>query len=136
MIHRRLKIGRWIVDFLFADNAYDQHLVLASLYDIDAPLSVTMRAAQIMEENDKNCGFTYTDQENYVALIVVGPTSSGEEFLNTLTHETHHLAVAIAEAAGYSLEDEGPAYLSGDTVMALAEDICMLGCETCRKELK
>ena len=133
MIHRRLKIGRWIVDFLFADDKYDERLVLASLYDLGAPLSVTMRASQIMEDNEYNCGFTYTDQTEFVALIVVGPTSSGEEFLNTLTHETHHLAVAIAEAAGYSLDSEGPAYLSGDTVMALARDICMLGCEECRK---
>ncbi len=134
MIHRTINIGRWRVDFLFADDGYyDEQLVLAVLYDSEAPLSVTMRAAQVMEAKDSNCGFTYTDQETYVAVVVVGPTTSGEEFINTLTHEAHHLAVSIAEAAGFSLDSEGPAYLSGDTVMALAEDICALGCsKNCR----
>ena len=58
--------------------------------------------------------------------------SSGKQFLNTFTHEVRHLVDAIAKSIGYDLDAEGPAYITGDATMALAETICELGCERCR----
>jgi hypothetical protein len=63
----------------------------------------------------------------------VGPTTSGKQFVNTFVHEVRHVADAIAKSIGYELDAEGPAYLSGDAAMALAEVLCELGCEHCRK---
>lgn len=131
MIHRVLSIGRWVVDFLFAKLDYDDEGVLSVLYDMDADYDVMRQANKIMDSNKLNCGFTFANPNLKRAVVVIGPTSSGKQFVNTFTHEIHHLAVAIADSLGYDLEGESPAYLAGDSAMALAETICELGCPNC-----
>ena len=128
MIHRVLDIGRWVVDFLFATRRYDIDGVLACLMDARAPQSVLDQAEDLMLYCEYNCGFTYANQRRRRAVVLVGPTTSGEEFLDTLIHEVRHLADSIAESLGVPLNSEKPAYISGDTARALAEVICELGC--------
>ena len=131
MIHRVLGIGRWVIDFLFAPKGYDIVGTLGCLYEIGATNEVMERAEDIMLEELPNRGFTFTNPELKRAVVVIGPTTSGKEFQNTLVHEVRHLADTIAKSIGYKLDAEGPAYMSGDTVMALADVICTLGCEHC-----
>ena len=131
MIHRVLRLGEWVIDFLFAKLDYDDEGVLACLYEIDADEYVIRAASKIMDSEKMNCGFTFANPDLKRALVVVGPASSSKEFLNTTVHEIHHLAVAIADSLGYDLEGETPAYLAGDSALALAETICELGCPRC-----
>lgn len=133
MIHRSIRIGLWQVDFLFAPDGYDEEEVLTFLYDMDAPRSVSLRAYRIMEGRFKNRGFTYSSNMHRKVLVVVGPTTSSKQFLNTLTHEVRHVADAIAKSVGHDLDSEAPAYMTGDAVMALAEVVCRLGCPSCHK---
>lgn len=134
MKYRVLKIGRWVVDFLFADSKYDVEGVLFVLYERGASNNIQRRAERIMVSGKLNTGFTFTDQRSRKAVVVVGPSSSSEQFLNTLVHEIHHLAVAIANSLGVDLEGETPAYIIGDTAMELARTICELGCP-CQDEI-
>lgn len=129
MIHRVLGIGRWVVDFLFATKWYDMDGVLACLYDAHAPDYIMEQAEELMLSCEYNCGFTYTNQNRRRAVVLIGPTTSGEEFQNTIVHEIRHLADAIAKSLGVPLDSERPAYISGDTAKALAEVICELGCK-------
>lgn len=128
MIHRVLGIGRWVVDFLFATRRYDIDGVLSCLYDADAPGYIIEQAEELMLSCRYNCGFTYTNQSERRAVVLIGPTTSGDEFQDTFVHEVRHLADAIAKSLGVSLDSEKPAYISGDTVKALAEVVCELGC--------
>ena len=128
MIHRVLKIGRWVVDFLFATRKYDAEGVLACLYELGATERIMDRAEEVMDSARLNTGFTYTNPDSYRALVVIGPASSGSEFVDTLVHEIHHLAVAVADSVGVDLESETPAYLAGDSARALADVICEMGC--------
>lgn len=142
MIKRTISVGSWVVDFLFATKRYDIDGVLGCLYDAGAPDWVMREAEELMQECDYDCGFTFSKQNEYSfinnkkhrAVVLIGPTSSSAEFLDTLTHEVHHLAVAIAQELGVDLEGESPAYIAGDSVRALAEVVCELGCPCCRKE--
>lgn len=131
MLHRVLLIGRWVVDFLFAPRGYDIEGVLACLYEIGAPSRIIDRAREIMENEELNRGFTFSNQEIRRAVVVVGPSSSGEQFVNTTAHELYHLSVAIASSLGVDLEGENPAYIIGDTMQSLIEVICELGCSKC-----
>ena len=133
MIHRVLKIGRWTVDFLFAENRYDIEGVVACLREIHAPDWVIRDAVSLMESEEPNTGFMYNNQDSFRALGVIGPTTSGAEFIDTLVHEVHHLAVAIAYNLGVDLEGETPAYIAGDSAREFADVVCMLGCAHCRK---
>lgn len=132
MIKRTLHIGHWVVDFLFANNDYDEEGVLACLYDIDAPIDVMQRAYRIMESGRYNRGFTFNNPDLLRSVVVVGPTTSGKQFINSFTHEVRHLADGIARYLGVDLDSEKPAYITGDTAMALGEVLCELGCEHCR----
>ncbi len=132
MIRRVLKIGRWVVEFFFADDGYDDEEILDRLYDLDAPYSKMLRVKHIMEEGEFNRGFTYSNPAMRRALVVVGPTTSGEQFQNTFAHEIDHLSDQIAEYYGIKGRKEGTSYLTGDTTMALADVICSLGCSRCR----
>ena len=132
MISRVLNIGHWVIDFLFAVDGYDSDGVLACLYDIYAPKEVMQRAWEIMERGDLDCGFTLSNPEIKRAVCVVGPTSSGAEFINTASHEMYHVASAIANDIGYDLNGEFPAYVTGDAMQSLISVICELGCEHCR----
>ena len=128
-MHRRLLIGRWNVDFLFEVHDYDIEEVLSYLRDIGASTKITSQAYQLMRSGSKNTGFTYTDARSKYAFVVIGPSDSGDEFIDTLVHEVHHLAVAIAASLGVDLDGEAPAYLSGDSARELASIICELGCQ-------
>ena len=128
MIHRVLGIGRWTVDFLFAVKRYDVEGVLACLMDARAPKTVLDQAEELMLSCDYNCGFTYSDQKRRRAVVLIGPTTSGGEFLDTLVHEIRHLADSIAKSLDIPLDSERPAYISGNAARALAEVICELGC--------
>lgn len=128
MIHRELYIGRWRVDFLFAEDKYDAGEVFAYLDDYDAPKKALQRIEEIVSTNYDNTGFTYADEKLYKALIVIGPTSSGEEFINTAVHELYHLSIIIADNIGLDIRGEAPAYIIGDSARALAETFCEFGC--------
>lgn len=132
MIGRTLNIGRWLVEFYFAEDGYDADALLDRMFDFGASAKVMRQAMSLMESGDKNTGFTFSNPYDCVAIVAIGPTTQGEEFINTLTHEIHHLAVAIAASLGIDLESETPAYVAGDSAMALAETICELGCRHCR----
>ena len=116
------------MDFLFATKRYDIDGVLACLYDAYAPDDIMEQAEELMESCRYNCGFTYTNQNKRRAVVLIGPTTSGDEFQNTFVHEVRHLADAIAKSLGVPLDSERPAYISGDTAKALTEVICELGC--------
>ena len=131
MIKETLRIGRWVVDFLFCKGRYDIDGVLGCLYDAHAPWKVMADAEDLMRSCEHNCGFTYSNGYFKRAVVLIGPASSGDEFANTLSHEIHHLAVAIAKSIGYDLDGEAPAYLAGDTTMALIKTICEFGCDKC-----
>ena len=131
MIHEELKIGRWHVDFLFAEEEYDTEEGLTYLYDADASDYILVKAYHIMEDNNLNTGFTFTNKDLKEAVIVIGPTTSGDEFINTLCHEIYHLAAAIGESLGVKLDGEKPAYIAGDSMMELTKIICRLGCQDC-----
>ena len=128
MYHRVLKVGRWVVDFLFAERKYDIEGIVSCLRHAEAPRRIIGQAVDLMEEGSPNTGFTYTNAMVFRAVVCIGPTTSGGEFQNTLVHEIHHLAVAIARGIGVDLEGETPAYLAGDTMRAFADVVCQLGC--------
>ena len=131
MIKRTIKIGRWVVDFLFAKLDYDEEGVLACLYEIGADEDVIRAAYKIMDSEKLNCGFTFANPDIKHALVVVGPASSGKQFCNTTGHELYHLVRAISKDLGIDLDDESPAYLSGDLYGELIGVICKFGCDKC-----
>lgn len=131
MIERKLYIGRWHVIFLFATEDYNEDLVYARLAETDAPDFVFEDVEFLMENCMHNCGFTYSNPSTKGMVVLIGPTSSGEQFLNTMVHEIQHVSSIIAENLGIELTAEEPAYNAGDAMYELADVVCHLGCSLC-----
>lgn len=131
MIERTLNIGRWHVAFAFCPDGYDEDGLLEKLYDFGASGKIMHEVMSLMETGEPNTGFSFSNPVEYLALVAIGPTTSGAEFQDTLVHEVHHLAVAIAAELGIDLESESPAYIAGDSARALADVVCELGCRHC-----
>jgi hypothetical protein len=131
MTRRDLKIGRWNIVFLFAEEDYNTYDVMSYLEDAGAPERVLDRAESALTRGRYNSGLAYTNEVTHQAVVFVGPTTSGDEFINTLVHEIHHLASVIADGLGVDLLGETPAYVAGDAAMALAHTLCDLGCSHC-----
>lgn len=134
MIRRALKIGRWQVEFYFAKDSYDPEMLLERLYEFGASSKILKKALRLMEKGGDNTGFTFANPNEYLAIVAIGPTTSGAEFQDSFVHEIHHLAVAIAKELNIDLDAESPAYIAGDSARALAEVICEMGCEQCHSE--
>lgn len=132
MIRRLLHIDGWTVHFYFAPDGYDEEELLNLLYDLDASDDILVRASRKIRTRRTNEGFAYSNPYLREAVIVVGPATSGEQYLNSIVHEIHHHSVAIADELGTDLKGEVPAYIAGDTAEVLVDIICMLGCG-CRK---
>lgn len=133
LIHRVLYIGRWRCDFYFAKgDDYNFGSVLQCLEDMDAPIGVIETSWWKMREARPNEGFTFSSERLLRSCIFIGPAKSGDEFLDTFTHELRHLADDIATHLGIDLRGEEVAYITGDTTRDLAEIVCRLGCPHCR----
>lgn len=121
------------MDFLFFSKRYEKEEILPLLSYMEASDDIIDTTEDIIDNGILNTGFTYTNARIYRALVVIGPVSSGREFIDTFTHEIHHLAVAIASNLGLDLESETPAYIAGDAARDLFETICTMGCSMCHE---
>ena len=131
MIYRHLRIGRWEVDFYFAVDGYDIRRILNRLDHVGAPESVILEAYEKMRRGFPNEGFTWSDERNFRAVVVVGAATRGGEFLDSLVHELGHLADHIALALGVDLDSEESKYILGDTAREFIDVVCLLGCRHC-----
>ena len=131
MMKRELSIGKWVIEFFFATDGYDSDELIDRLYDFGSSVSTMRQAMDLMDSGKMNTGFTFVNPNDYTAIIAIGPSEDGAEFIDTLVHEVHHLSVAIANSLGVDLEGETPAYISGDSARELAQTICELGCTSC-----
>lgn len=132
MIRRDLKIGRWAVEFYFSTDGYDVDMLLDRLFDFGASGKLMRGVMDLMERGDMNTGFTFTNEEERIALVAIGPTENGSEFINTLVHELYHVAAAISRGLGVELDGETPAYIIGDSALELMDVVCQMGCRSCR----
>ena len=134
MIRRVLQIGRWYVEFYFANGTYDEELLLDRLYEFGAGSNTLRKAYGLMEKGEPNKAFTFANPYDRVAIVFTMPTTSGAEFLDSFVHEMRHLANVIAQSIGIELDAEAPSYIAGDAARELADVVCRLGCSRCNRQ--
>ena len=65
-------------------------------------------------------GFTYSDFHNKRSIVGISPTSSKEQFLNTVVHESKHIQSHICKYYSISEDSEDAAYLIGFIVQKMS----------------
>ena len=94
------------------------------------------RAETLLRKNNKNVGLTYSNFRHKHSIVVIGLTSTTEEFQNTFDHEKGHLAMHIGKALDIDIFGEEYQYLTGEIGLKMFKIAKRFMCEHCRKDLK
>ena len=103
----------WHVTVYYAVDSYYSGEILEELYSIGCSISDLIEAEKLFENNKYNFGLTHSSFRDRYSVVVIGLTTSPEEFQNTFDHEKGHTASHIAKALGIDLESEDFQYLVG-----------------------
>ena len=85
--------------------------------------------------NVYNTGFTYSNFYHKCSIVVIGLTSSAEQFQNTFDHEKGHLAMHIADALDIDILGEEFQYLTGEIGQKMFRKAKRFMCDQCRVKL-
>lgn len=127
---------------------YDWHIVVFYIHDeliieeiIDILSYIKCSYDQIDEikesllDNIMNIGFTITNTEDKYSVVIIGPTTSSDEFQDTYDHEKGHLATHIATSLGIDFKGEGMQYLNSAIGKAMFPVAKYFLCDKCRHKL-
>lgn len=113
----------WYVTVYYNVTCEDEKIILPVLNLLDISKSFKEKVKGNIRQCTPNIGFTYTNFNLNETIIIIGETSSFDEFLNSLTHETLHACVHIMEAYGISVYGEKVCYLIGYLIQEQANII-------------
>ena len=124
----------WMARIYVAVTHLDRKEVAQALAHIGCAGRELDKAYRQLSGGAMNTGLCYTNRRERVSVMVIGMTDSAKEFLNSLMHETGHLACHIAQQFGISTEGEEICYIMGDIAMKTYPKIRDLLCQHCRED--
>lgn len=123
----------WSIKVYYAVDGYYSDEILEELLDYRPTVKEYNSVKDLMENYEYNTGFTFTDYHKRKSLIVIGLTTSPEEFQDTFDHEKGHLAVHIAKYYGIDPYEEKFQYLAGEIGKKLFPVAKKFMCKHCRE---
>lgn len=134
MIHRETQILDWDIEWYFFTTKENIDDILSSLVSMNAQDSLLSKIERTNLLDKQNYGFTFSNMSRRKSIVVIGQTTSGQEFLNTFIHELRHLTDHIASTLHLDLSGEEVAYLAGDVAMTVGDIICKYSCDSCKNK--
>lgn len=104
----------WVCHVYYDATEDDMPEILQRLREIGCGRWHLFRAKAALTTHKPNTGLTFTSFENRRSVMVIGYTSSAEEFQNTFDHEKGHLARHISLAYDIDPYGEEAQYLAGE----------------------
>lgn len=113
--------GYWGVLVLYGYNLIDFDDLLAVMRSLGMSKKAARKALRVLS-ND-NTGMAVSSDELRMSAMFISKTTSTGEFLNSIVHETAHIASSIAEYYEKPCDGEDFAYLSGYLFQRIVEEI-------------
>lgn len=137
MIRQTIYLGNydWTVTIYYAVTSVWSERILGELADMGCSDKDYNRARQNLESGNLNTGLTFSSARFHESLMVIGLTSSPEEFASTYDHEKGHLARQICQAFGINPYGEEAQYLAGDIGRKMFPVAKRFLCEHCRAKM-
>lgn len=138
MIIQEIKLIKynWSIVVYYAVDAYYSDEILKKLESYNPTVKEYSSVKKLMENYEYNTGFTFTDYKKKKSLVVIGLTTSPEEFQSTFDHEKGHLAIHIATYYDIDPYSEDFQYLTGEIGKKLFPIAKKFMCKHCSKNLK
>lgn len=122
----------WLIKvFYLIEDPYIEG-ILDELDAIDCEPDAFYKAAEMLESDEYNTGFTYTDPSQHITFIIIGKATCADEFFNTFIHEIGHAAEHIATYYQIKYYSEELQYLTGEIALQMFKESKDLMCDECR----
>ena len=125
----------WHVTVYYAVDTYYTDEILEELELIGCSWSELVKAENLLRSNQYNIGITYSNFKHKCSIVVIGLTTSAEEFQNTFDHEKGHLAMHISSALKIKPYGEEYQYLKGEIGQSMFKIAKRFLCDDCRQKL-
>ena len=131
MIRQRFTIPRidWCVYVYYAVDTLNTDVIERQLRAIGC--NDTERVCRGIGE--PNSGVTYTNTVSRASVVVIGLTTSADEFANTYDHEKGHLVRHISQHLGLEPYGEDEQYIAGYVSQQMFSVAKSFLCEHCRQ---
>ena len=115
MIYRELNIPQynWLVHVFYHVTCYWTDEIMDCLKNIGCPPQKLKESYRNLKACKLNTGLTYSNYYLRESVMVIGKTSSSDEFSDSMMHELRHLEDHIATAYKMPAGGEEIAYLAG-----------------------
>lgn len=108
--------------------------ILEELKLINCSASELKKAEKVLKTGGYNVGLTYSSFEHRCSIVVIGLTTSADEFQNTFDHEKGHLTTHIKDACNLDAEGEEYQYLTGEVGQKMFKIAKRFLCDDCRSK--
>lgn len=125
----------WLIKIYYAVSTYYTDEILEELDSIGCEGKAFESIKSMLINHTYNSGYTYSNQNLHVTIMVIGLTDSAEEFQNTFDHEKGHAATHIAEYYDINPYGEEFQYLQGKIGQEMFKEAKKFLCEHCRINL-
>lgn len=125
----------WYVKIYYAVDRYYVNEILNDLVNIKCNGEDLTEAQHLLLYGEVNTGFTYSSYDYRTSIVVIGITTSADEFQNTFDHEKGHVAMHIAKYLDIEPFSEEYQYLAGDIGIKMFKIAKHFLCNKCRKDL-
>ena len=124
----------WYVLVYYAVTTYYVDEILEVVKLINSSASELKKAEKVLKTGGYNVGLTYSSFEHRCSIVVIGLTTSADEFQNTFDHEKGHLAAHIKDACNLDAEGEEYQYLTGEVGQKMFKIAKRFLCDDCRSK--
>lgn len=115
MLRQKIVLSNgWTIYAYYAVDTYYTDEIMGHLYDIGCRGEDLHTAYENLSSGKLDTGLTYSNCEHRKTVLVVGITSSPDEFFNSWQHEVVHVRQHIARCTGMDVWGEEIAYLGGE----------------------
>lgn len=125
----------WYVKVYYAVDKYYSKEILNELINIGCKDEDLYSAKELLTSGKLNSGLTYSSFKHNSSIVVIGLTTSADEFQNTFDHEKGHLAMHIAKYYNIEPFSEDFQYLTGDIGIKMFKVAKHFLCDNCRRKL-
>ena len=125
----------WYIIVFYVIDHIDTEEVLNTLKSMDCD-EIVLEGIELNLSGDVlNTGFTVSNIEDRISVVLIGPTSDAAEFQNTYDHEKGHVATHIAKTLDIDAYGEGMQYLNGTIGKQMFPVAKYFLCDECRSKL-
>lgn len=134
MIRQKFSIPMygWQVKVWYAVDDFYTDEIIDELKELKADTGFIEVSRAMLDSGMLNNGLTLVDKGSKRAIVVIGITTSAEQFHNTYEHEKRHLVEFIADAEGMPMHGEEISYLDGFIAATMFKRCKSLMCDCCR----